>query len=119
MRITRNFRGTRNFKNVPSIIKFKLEGKIKKVLYQSKTKTFKELNRLQHQSRVLNAQFSPDGQYILTASSDNTAKVWNLEILEIDFLLSQACQQIEGYLKYNPGAANDRDLCEGVKPVDF
>ncbi|MDJ0714805.1 MAG: WD40 repeat domain-containing protein [Prochloraceae cyanobacterium] len=73
-----------------------------------------------HQDFVYNAQFSPDGKYIVTASGDNTAKLAKLVgILQIDYLLSQACQQIEGYLKYNPDAEDDRDLCEGVPKKSY
>jgi WD40 repeat protein/DNA-binding winged helix-turn-helix (wHTH) protein len=35
------------------------------------------LSILNHDNRVLNAVFSPDGQRILTASEDNTARMWN------------------------------------------
>jgi len=35
------------------------------------------LSILNHDNRVLNAVFSPDGQRILTASEDNTARIWN------------------------------------------
>jgi dipeptidyl aminopeptidase/acylaminoacyl peptidase len=34
---------------------------------------------LQHGARVNSAQFSPDGQRIVTASSDNTARVWDAQ----------------------------------------
>ncbi|MCT7956144.1 nSTAND1 domain-containing NTPase [Laspinema palackyanum] len=35
-----------------------------------------ERNKLQHQDSVSSASFSPDGESIVTASSDNTARVW-------------------------------------------
>ena len=151
-------KATKKIESLPDKEKSQVESKIKKVLYRGLTQTY-ERNRLQgHQSWVYNAQFSPDGQYIVTASDDktakiwhssgelvatlsghqgdvrnaqfspdgqsivtaswdNTAKVWNLGI---DFLLSQACQEIEDYLKYNPDVKEgDRDLCEGVEKVDF
>jgi WD40 repeat protein len=31
----------------------------------------------QHKSNVLNASFSPDGQYVITASDDKTAAIWS------------------------------------------
>ena len=73
-------RVTRNFKNSPSIEKYsQVEDQIKKVLEQSITQTY-ERNRLEgHQDVVNNAQFSPDGNYIVTASWDNTAKLWKRE----------------------------------------
>ncbi|WP_199249993.1 tetratricopeptide repeat protein [[Phormidium] sp. ETS-05] len=36
-----------------------------------------ERNQLWHQDSVLNAHFSPDGQLIITTSSDNTARLWD------------------------------------------
>ncbi|WP_263420027.1 MULTISPECIES: hypothetical protein [unclassified Tolypothrix] len=40
----------------------------------------KERNQFQgHQSSVLSVSFSPDGKTIATASSDNTARLWNLQ----------------------------------------
>jgi hypothetical protein len=38
----------------------------------------REHQQLGHQNIVNSASFSPDGQHIVTASSDNTAKVWDL-----------------------------------------
>jgi WD40 repeat protein len=35
------------------------------------------LMQLQHQDKVHTASFSPDGKYILTASSDDTARIWD------------------------------------------
>ena len=69
-----------------------------------------------HQDYVRNVKFSPNGRFIVTASKDKTLKVWKLEI---DYLLSQACQQIANYLEYNPQAEKDRDLCKDLEQVDF
>ena len=33
---------------------------------------------MKHQSRVISATFSPDGRYVVTASVDNTARVWEI-----------------------------------------
>lgn len=41
------------------------------------------INFLSHNGRVFNATFSPDGNVIVTASSDNTAKIWNAKSKEI------------------------------------
>ncbi|NIP93192.1 MAG: hypothetical protein GWO24_06950, partial [Akkermansiaceae bacterium] len=32
---------------------------------------------MQHERRVLSARFSPDGQWVVTASFDKTARVWD------------------------------------------
>ena len=37
-----------------------------------------KITSFKHQKRINSANFSPDGQLILTASFDNTAKVWSL-----------------------------------------
>jgi tetratricopeptide (TPR) repeat protein len=42
-----------------------------------------ERNQLQHQRGVNSAQFSPDGERILTASFDGTARVWDSEGKEL------------------------------------
>ena len=34
---------------------------------------------MKHDGSVRSASFSPDGKYIVTASYDNTAKIWNAE----------------------------------------
>ncbi|MGB7510403.1 MAG: hypothetical protein WBP54_03835, partial [Pelodictyon phaeoclathratiforme] len=34
---------------------------------------------MQHQSSVTSAAFSPDGRFVVTASSDNTARVWDAQ----------------------------------------
>src|SRR5262249_25542806 len=38
-----------------------------------------ETDSLRHQGEVWTASFSPDGRRIVTASSDNTAQVWDAE----------------------------------------
>jgi WD40 repeat protein/energy-coupling factor transporter ATP-binding protein EcfA2 len=50
----------------------RVRGTLWKAFYQTP-----EQSRLWHQDGVNSAQFSPDGNYIVTASNDNTAKVWN------------------------------------------
>ncbi|MBR8833018.1 MAG: AAA-like domain-containing protein [Stigonema ocellatum SAG 48.90 = DSM 106950] len=48
-----------------------------------------------HQSYVISARFSPDGQHIVTASYDKTARVWKVETL--DQLLKRGCQWLNSY----------------------
>jgi WD40 repeat protein len=54
-----------------------------------------------HQSFVNSASFSPDSQHIVTASSDNTARVWKVESL--DELLKLGCRWLKSYyLAFSP-----------------
>ncbi|WP_226889003.1 hypothetical protein, partial [Nostoc sp. MG11] len=68
-----------------------------------------------HEGRVTTASFSADGQRILTASWDNTARVvsiyaWNVESLEQ--LLARGCRWLHNYLIYAPNLSDsDRQLC--------
>ena len=63
-----------------------------------------------HQASVLNASFSPDGQRIVTASDDNTARVWPVESL--DALLVRACNYMDSYLRHDADATDkQRALC--------
>ena len=51
-----------------------LRGTLWKTIYQTQ-----EQHRLWHEKALTSARFSPNGKLILTASSDRTAKVWNLD----------------------------------------
>ncbi|MDF5732972.1 MAG: hypothetical protein PUP92_34520 [Rhizonema sp. PD38] len=54
-----------------------------------------------HQDSVTSASYSPDGQHIVTASRDNTARVWKVESLEQ--LLKRGCQWLNSYyLAFSP-----------------
>ena len=40
--------------------------------------TGKEISRMIHEDQVNSVRFSPDGQYVVSGSSDNTARVWEV-----------------------------------------
>ncbi len=61
-----------------------VRGTLWKVLYQTLEQT-----RLLHQDKFYRYQVSPNGKFILTASTDNTVKVWNLKGEEISTLPHQ------------------------------
>lgn len=76
-----------------------------------------ERNRLEkHQDSVWNVSFSPDGKQIVTASLDNTAKVWNGVDTNLDRLIKRGCDMMCDYLTTNPNAKEeDRQMCGIVK----
>jgi WD40 repeat protein len=47
-------------------------------------------DRLQHEGRVFSAYFSPDGTRVVTASVDNTARVWTTPIWPPNMLIGYA-----------------------------
>ena len=63
-----------------------------------------------HTSYVINASFSRDGQHIVTASLDNTARVWRVDSL--DQLLSRGCQWLNDYLVFNPKDLQTLTVCQ-------
>ena len=69
--------------------------------------------------------FSPEGQ-LVSIDGMNRVSVWNIDFhdffenSEIDPLLQRGCEQIGDYIKYNPKvAAEDKQLCDSVKPQGF
>jgi WD40 repeat protein len=64
-------------------------------------KTGQEIAKLQgHENKVYAAQFSPDGQRIVSASADKTARVWPVE--NLDMPLTRGCHWLHNYLIVNP-----------------
>jgi WD40 repeat protein len=66
-----------------------------------------------HTAKVLRLAVSPDGQYLFSASNDNTIIRWNLPgIVTLD-PLEYACQWVQDYLKTNADLSlEDRQLCD-------
>ncbi|RAM50757.1 MAG: hypothetical protein C6Y22_15715 [Hapalosiphonaceae cyanobacterium JJU2] len=50
---------------------------------QTTLENIREKNELRHDDAVNKVVFSPDGKTVATASNDNTAKLWNLQGLQI------------------------------------
>ncbi|MEI6442214.1 MAG: hypothetical protein WCO29_03585 [Nostocales cyanobacterium ELA583] len=63
-----------------------------------------------HTSPVNNASFSPDGKTIVTASWDNTARVWRAD--NLNELLSRGCQWLDNYLVTNPKELEKLQVCQ-------
>jgi WD40 repeat protein len=61
---------------------------------------------------VTSVSFSPDGKTLASASNDKTI-LWNLEDLQQDKLIKNACAQVRDYLKYNAEDSN-HDLCKNI-----
>ncbi|NJN14006.1 MAG: ribosome assembly protein 4, partial [Richelia sp. RM1_1_1] len=71
----------------------------------------KQLAQLKgHTQRVINANFSPDGKTIVTASDDNTAKVWKWK--EFGELLNTGCEWLNNYLIINPQELQKLEVCQ-------
>jgi WD40 repeat protein len=62
-----------------------------------------------HQNWVINAQFSPDGQSIVTASWDNTAKVWR--VYRLEELVSWGCEWLKGNLPSEEEQREYEEIC--------
>jgi WD40 repeat protein len=52
-----------------------------------------------HQSWVRTAVFSPDGRFIITASTDGTARIWQIDSLEE--LMNKGRDWLQDYLSNN------------------
>ena len=66
-----------------------------------------------HLAKVLRLAFSPEGQYLFSASNDNTIIRWDLPaILALD-PLEYGCQWVQDYLQTNTDLSDeDRQLCD-------
>ncbi|MBD2430251.1 MULTISPECIES: AAA-like domain-containing protein [Fischerella] len=64
---------------------------------QTTLENIREKNQLRHNDSVNNVVFSPDGKTVATASADGTAKLWNLQGLQIA-TLKQTVRSTTWYL---------------------
>lgn len=69
-----------------------------------------------HTGSVSKVEFSADGQKLISASTDGTAIVWDLNtVIQSKDVLKVGCEWVEGYLKNNPDLPEgDRTLCNAV-----
>ncbi len=73
--------------------------------------TGKEIASLNgHTSSVWSAAFSPDGRRIVTASDDNTAKVWPAP--DLNYLVERGCHWLRNWLRVNPQDLLELDRCQ-------
>jgi WD40 repeat protein len=63
-----------------------------------------------HEGNVDSAQFSPDGQHIVTTSDDKTVRIWPVE--NLDVLLARGCHWLNNYLIINPQTLNSLSTCQ-------
>ena len=75
-----------------------------------------------HDGAVSSAAFSPDGSRIVTASCDNTGRIWDvhLQTMSVKDLLAEACLHLVGVTKLTreemrlagyPDSMSEIDLC--------
>jgi WD40 repeat protein len=57
-----------------------------------------------HRGGINGLRFSPDGRSLVTASSDSTVLVWDIENFTLDALIQRGCNWLQDYLKHNPNA---------------
>ncbi|WP_204139983.1 AAA-like domain-containing protein [Halomicronema sp. CCY15110] len=66
-----------------------------------------------HTAKVLRLAFSPDGQYLFSASNDNTVIRWDLPAIMTLDPVDYACQWVADYLQTNADLSEgDRQLCD-------
>ena len=71
----------------------------------------RERNQLKgHTDWVYNANFSPDGKTIVTASWDNSAKVWRVK--NLTEMLNIGCEWLNNYLVINPEKLETLEVCQ-------
>jgi WD40 repeat protein/energy-coupling factor transporter ATP-binding protein EcfA2 len=57
-----------------------------------------------HSYEVNQVGFTPDNKFLVSASSDKTVLLWDIENLTLENLLRQGCNWLKNYLTHNPNA---------------
>ncbi len=66
-----------------------------------------------HTAEVNAISYSLDGQYLVSASRDNSLKLWNAEILSLEQLVVRGCGLLSNYLKYSKVLPENSDqICK-------
>lgn len=91
-----------------------LKGHSKKVYSVGWSFDGKNLGLLKrHSDKVRSVAWSCDSKMLVSASSDRLALLWNLELLNFDFLLDRGCNRARDYLTTHPHVSNShRHLCD-------
>ncbi|WP_233154189.1 WD40 repeat domain-containing protein, partial [Scytonema sp. HK-05] len=78
--------------------------------------TSKELKTLNgHSSSVSSVAFSRDGKTMASGSHDNTIKLWDVYLDDLNALMRRSCDRVRAYLQTNPNVReSDRHLCDGI-----
>jgi tetratricopeptide (TPR) repeat protein len=69
-----------------------------------------QLYKLEHQVNVWSASFSPDGKWVVTGSSNNTARVWR--VYSLDELQERGCNWLNDYLVTHPKDLEKLEMCQ-------
>lgn len=71
-----------------------------------------------HTDKVRDLAFSPDGAYLLSASEDTTAVLWNLDAIASLEPIAYTCRWLADYLRDRPALLDRCNQTTAVKPFD-
>jgi len=63
-----------------------------------------------HTAEVHALSYSPDGEYVVSASRDSTLKLWKAETLPFDQLVARGCSLLKDYLQNSP-SSDRQEVC--------
>jgi WD40 repeat protein len=65
-----------------------------------------------HQDRLEGVSFSDDGKKLVSFGWDKKPIIWDMDSLNLDYLLDKSCSWMKEYLQY--GDVSDRNICLDV-----